>query len=96
MSCMLVVDSSIFASHINCRYLRPGTPYFVITVEGCLAIHSHFYCPTTMRATAEAMAMEHLLGKLATNLKHQEAPILLMKTLQNYQELACELDSLGQ
>lgn len=68
--------------------MRPGTPHFVVTTESCLAVGGHFYCPSTMRATALAMINEHFFGPWITNSEHQKAPIILLKTLQNYLDMS--------
>lgn len=64
------------------RFMRPGTPHFVVTTEDCLAVGGHFYCRSTYSATLDALACIHFLGNVLTNTSHDTAPVILFKSME--------------
>lgn len=69
------------------RYLRPGTPHFVITLEDSMAVGGHFYSMPSMKSTLRAMMLEHYFGGTVTNSAHPQSPIALVKLLDFFVDI---------
>lgn len=63
------------------RFMQPGTPHFVISLDNCLAVGGHFLCPSTMDRTLSALTIEHFVGTLVTNTNHASCGIVFIRML---------------
>ncbi|KAL5533804.1 hypothetical protein ACEPAG_264 [Sanghuangporus baumii] len=59
-------------------FLKPGTPYFILHEEDCLAIKVNFYCSGLIGDTLHAIVREHYYGGTTTSLRDKD-PIVLFK-----------------
>ncbi|TDL15713.1 hypothetical protein BD410DRAFT_844993 [Rickenella mellea] len=79
----------VFAARPS-RYMRPGTPHFVITVDDSFCIGGHFYNRENFDMTLHAMDLENWFGSNITNTDHVTAPIILFKIFSRYISLIPE------
>lgn len=66
------------------RFMRPGTPHFVVGVDDCMIVGGHFYNKNNFEATMVSMVMEHYMGTEITNTEHPTSPLILFKLLCSY------------
>lgn len=81
VSCSVYIFGSVTEQFF--RFMQPGTPHYVITLEDALAIGGHFFNLPTIEYTLRAMLIEHFFGTSVTNIAYPQAAIALMKLVDH-------------